>query len=146
MILYLDHCMIWLRNLIIFSNTLIFCLQRTSFEYKSPSSSSTKTTMYCEQCNKSFVSKIGYTKHMNAHKGIYRYKCETCNKGFACSNNYKEHLSGHTGICYFQCSACRQSFRYYHQLNTHKSRQCNAGSSTHTHKSRQCNAGSSTHT
>ena len=77
---------------------------------------------YCEQCSKSVVSKEGYDKHINAHRGIYKYTCETCNKGFACTNNLKEHLTGHTGVNYFTCKTCATSFRMYRQLQKHRAK------------------------
>ena len=78
-------------------------------------------SLFCEKCNKSFVSKLGYDKHMNAHKGIYRYTCKTCNKGFTCTSNYKAHMATHTGLNYFQCHKCLERFKNYRHLQKHKS-------------------------
>ena len=90
-----------------------------------------KTKYTCEQCQKSFVSKLGYQTHMNRHKGIYKFTCSTCNKGFDCTKNYKEHLTSHTGLLYFSCNNCGQSFKYNHQLQTHKT-SCVANTGTPT--------------
>ena len=110
------HC--WMN---IFHKYCFASFQTTITPHNAQSFSTSKGSLFCEQCNKSFVSMLGYQKHMKAHQGIYRYKCETCNKGFNCTTNYKEHLAMHTGVNYFRCEKCGESFRIYRQLQKHKS-------------------------
>ena len=64
----------------------------------------------CNECNKTFNSKIGLDLHVQHHTGQYSYFCGQCRKGFVTLSNYKLHMRGHEGKGY-PCEYCGKVFK-----------------------------------
>ena len=71
-------------------------------EYRKPkavkSSFGTEIKMWkCNECNKTFSSKLGFDRHTQHHTGSYAYFCGLCNRGFTQCSHYKSHMKRHEG-------------------------------------------------
>ncbi|XP_063391923.1 zinc finger protein ZFP2-like [Cydia fagiglandana] len=91
----------------------------------------------CDECSKSFLSKISLCTHMDrVHRGVRPARlarpdrehdpgsragqvCETCGKIFQCLALLKQHQSRHTGEKAFKCEICPKSYATAAELRTH---------------------------
>ncbi|XP_024086163.1 zinc finger protein 699-like isoform X2 [Cimex lectularius] len=74
----------------------------------------------CDACGKTFLTKRGMEKHIQAtHMGI-RHRCQLCGKQVTCAQSLKNHMKLHTGEKSYVCSACGKSFSCMTGLVVHE--------------------------
>ena len=70
------------------------------------------TSINCDQCNKSFPTKLRVRNHIKfCHKDKIKCTNENCTQVFVCSGSYKRHIDsvhGHSGE--FKCEECGKTF------------------------------------
>lgn len=76
-------------------------------------------TLTCDICSKSFITKLGFKKHMNRHIGNKPHKCKTCNKGFIDKPTLKRHELTHQNSEGYKCTSCPRSFPSDFRLKLH---------------------------
>ncbi|XP_050419203.1 B-cell lymphoma 6 protein homolog isoform X5 [Patella vulgata] len=79
-----------------------------------------RTKLFCDICQKKFITEQGYKGHMNSHLGIYRYTCPFCQKGCASRNQLDGHINMHQNKKPHTCEVCGKGFAYVAHYREHK--------------------------
>lgn len=83
----------------------------------------------CQFCNKQFVHKGDFNKHLRIHTKEQPFSCNVCNLRFAHTSNLHRHLRIHSGLKPFICEKCGKAFNRNDKLQSHqKSRNCKSKS------------------
>ena len=72
-----------------------------------------------EWCEKGFLHKSSYLRHLKQHEGIFNFTCQVCGKGFYNKSDLKGHLVSHGGHQEYICSCCGKQFAYRQGLHQH---------------------------
>ncbi|XP_055603705.1 zinc finger protein 436-like [Uranotaenia lowii] len=82
-----------------------------------------KQRVYCEICNKGFVSPKTLETHIKAHSEEKVFKCEHCEEEFTDRTRYRNHIKkNHSQGSAFLCSECGMSFLRNDYLQVHMRR------------------------
>lgn len=90
-----------------------------------PSTSATtvitnQKTMVCPHCDKSFLHRGDFNKHVRKHTGEQPYSCYICKRKFAHTSNLNRHIKVHTGDRPYVCEMCNKTFSRKDKLEMHK--------------------------
>lgn len=72
----------------------------------------------CNVCGKN-LSKSGFTRHVQMHKGERNYLCTACGKSFLSSGELLQHSRTHTGETPHTCTLCGKGFSSKSHLTVH---------------------------
>ena len=64
----------------------------------------------CSDCNKTFASTSGLSRHIQHYTGQYSHFCDVCRRGFNNSTQFNDHVRGHEGKGY-PCGYCGKKFK-----------------------------------
>lgn len=113
----------------IFSTTCNLCFKKF---YSQDSMKTHKQTIHmgqrhkCEECKRSFVSKIDYEKHVNFHKQSHlpKHGCDVCGYVYQSNTALKKHCYVHIDKDKrpFQCNVCKTRFTEKSVLKVHMRR------------------------
>ncbi|XP_045105920.1 zinc finger protein 37A-like [Portunus trituberculatus] len=74
----------------------------------------------CQQCDKTFTSRIGLRQHILRHSGVRNYECQECGKKFITKSELTRHTLTHSGVRnYYECLQCGKKFTTKGYLTTH---------------------------
>ena len=73
----------------------------------------------CDQCPKTFASRMGLWLHQQTHKGVKKYNCPKCNKSFTRTDLLKAHSPIHTGEKSHKCTQRNYSVNQVSNLRKH---------------------------
>ncbi|VVC87001.1 unnamed protein product, partial [Leptidea sinapis] len=73
----------------------------------------------CQICQKSFISKVWFTKHMEKEHSGHKFICTVCCKSFKKQCQLKYHVITHSEERNFACSTCGKRYKRRKQLATH---------------------------
>ncbi|XP_023706476.1 transcriptional regulator Kaiso isoform X2 [Cryptotermes secundus] len=74
----------------------------------------------CVVCDKHFMTKLSYRRHMNTHGGKKGAVCDMCGKTFSRPDYLQKHYMTHTGHRPHQCAECPRKFISSSQLKVHQ--------------------------
>ncbi|XP_059056410.1 zinc finger protein 354B-like isoform X2 [Achroia grisella] len=78
------------------------------------------TPITCKACDKTFLSRPSYTKHMYVHLMLRPHACNLCDKTFAYTDKLKEHHERvHLGLRLHKCEVCLKTFSARKTLKQH---------------------------
>ncbi|CAH1155087.1 unnamed protein product [Phaedon cochleariae] len=98
---------------------------KTEPQPSTSSQKSTRRTLSCEYCKKTFTHKGDFNKHLRKHTREKPFSCPVCGRKFAHTSNLLRHQRLHNGDKPFVCEQCDRSFSRKDKLECHKrSRMC----------------------
>ena len=74
----------------------------------------------CEQCGRSYKSKINLNRHRQTHTDVKPHGCVTCPKTFKTKAELERHTRTHTGERPYECDICHQRFVQSGARNNHR--------------------------
>uniref|UniRef100_A0A1B6GVQ2 C2H2-type domain-containing protein n=1 Tax=Cuerna arida TaxID=1464854 RepID=A0A1B6GVQ2_9HEMI len=74
----------------------------------------------CTTCNKRFMTKLSFTRHLDTHKGKKEAICDLCGKAFSRADYLQTHYSIHLGKRNYACSQCPRKFVRSIHLRAHE--------------------------
>uniref|UniRef100_A0A1B6MBS7 C2H2-type domain-containing protein n=1 Tax=Graphocephala atropunctata TaxID=36148 RepID=A0A1B6MBS7_9HEMI len=74
----------------------------------------------CTTCNKRFMTKLSFNRHLNTHKGKKEAVCDLCGKAFSRADYLQTHYSIHLGKRNYACSQCPRKFVRSIHLRAHE--------------------------
>jgi len=87
----------------------------------STSTTSRSSRITCNECGKTFVSKICLRNHVrHMHLGIFNHRCPVCQLGCRTRAELKLHLESHSDIRNYNCHVCQKSFKQKKNLVSHE--------------------------
>ncbi|KAL4231292.1 hypothetical protein ACF0H5_008872 [Mactra antiquata] len=76
----------------------------------------------CSYCEKRFITKSEWKRHMWTHTGERNYECKFCGKKFIQPSHLTEHVRLHTGKKPYHCNVCNRAFNTQSQVKLHWTR------------------------
>ena len=73
----------------------------------------------CNECSKSFSSRVIYNSHIEMHAGLRPFSCNICDMSFKKDGNLKAHKESHEGHQQFHCDLCEKRFLGKDHLKIH---------------------------
>jgi len=73
----------------------------------------------CNECPKSFNTKIMLAYHSRIHTGELPFECDLCGKAFSVPHYLMTHMRSHTGEKPYKCDECGKGFAQRGGLVTH---------------------------
>lgn len=74
----------------------------------------------CDECDRTFLSRVSLQKHSKVHTNDFRYICDHCDRKFYAKSDLILHMYSHkTTPLPFQCDECDKSFSAKFKLNQH---------------------------
>ncbi|XP_028128805.1 zinc finger protein OZF-like [Diabrotica virgifera virgifera] len=101
-----------------------FQTKNTKTLYEHISKEHVKEEMYCNECDKTFLSRTWFEDHKIFHEDInkrHTYKCRKCESTFTFTSNYSlmEHMQ--ESHIKYKCNQCDVTFPYKQNLDKHNS-------------------------
>lgn len=73
----------------------------------------------CESCERSFIHKHRYLRHIATHTNERPYQCKVCSKTFSQTYYLSRHTKTHTNEKPYQCEVCLKAFSQTYYLSRH---------------------------
>lgn len=74
----------------------------------------------CNECGRTFLSRISLKKHARSHTNDFKYICDHCDMKFYNKSEMVLHMYSHKKVPLpFQCDACDKTFSAKFKLNQH---------------------------